>query len=297
MVSVTQRITQYNKQTGQPRGGLINPSRMTETVVEDEHGVLDHKVENLHASVMGMAVDYLTRLARVHVTRDEYTRAVGEVFRVALIGVQRIAVVYPDSGVVKAAAEVLRSLETFETAKGMVMVVIDENTVRVACQLAGYDIGGRKDPRLWNPEHGAAGPAPDEATITHVAIMLARTQAFFAKYGPITKDGFVFAAPEKFMLGERGGYTDLVDSGDGDFITADTLWDMKVSVNKPTKDHTLQLLMYFLMGKESGLPEFEDLIHVGLFNPRLATVYRMAVAEVPVETIATIRRDVIGYES
>lgn len=72
---------------------------------------------------------------------------------------------------------------------------------------------------------------------------------------------------------------------------------MKVSAGKPTKDHTLQLLMYFLMGKESGLPEFAGLTHVGLFNPRSGTVYRLAVGDVLADVIETIRRDVIGYES
>ncbi len=295
MVGVTQRIAQYNSQVGQPRGGLIHPSTLTRAEIEDEHGVLDNKIENLHASVIGMAVDYLTRLARVHVMQDAFSDSVREVFRVSLRGAERVDAAYAGSGVVAAAEEAVASIRCFETERGRVMAVIDEGTVGAACQLAGYDVGGRNDPRLWNSEHGATGKRPDEATITHVAIMLARTQAFFAEYGPVTKDGFVFANPGRFLLGERGGYTDLVDSGDGDFLTADTLWDMKVSANKPTKDQTLQLLMYFLMGKESGLPEFAGLTHVGLFNPRLAAVHRLAVADVPAETIQTIRRDVIGY--
>lgn len=297
MVSVTQRITQYNSEVGQPRGGLIHLSTLTRTEIDDEHGALDHKIENLHASVIGMAVDYLTRLARVHVARDEFSDSVRDVFRVSLRGAERIDVVYAGSGVAAAAEEAVASIRYFEAKQHLVMAAIDESTVRAACQLAGYDVGGRNDPRLWNPEHGAAGIAPNEMTITHVAIMLARTQAFFAEYGPVTKDGFVFADPARLLLSERGGYTNLVDSGDGDFLTADTLWDMKVSASKPTKDHTLQLLMYFLMGKESGLPEFAELTHVGLFNPRLGTVHRMAVADVPVETIEMIRRDVIGYMS
>ncbi|MBP3978498.1 hypothetical protein [Microbacterium sp. BLY] len=297
MVSVTQRITQYNSEVGQPRGGLIHPSTLTRTEIEDEHGVLDHKIENLHASVIGVAVDYLSRLARVHVARDEFSDSVRDVFRVSLRGAERIDAVYAGSGVAVAADEAVVSIRYFETEQGRVMAAIDESTGRLACQLAGYDVGGRNDPRLWNPEHGATGVAPNEMTITHVAIMLARTQAFFAGYGPVTKDGFVFADPVRFLLGERGGYTDLVDSGDGDFLTADTLWDMKVSASKPTKDHTLQLLMYFLMGKESGLPEFAELTHVGLLNPRLGAVHRLAVGDVPKETVETIRRDVIGYES
>lgn len=295
MVSVTQRITQYNSEVGQPRGGLIKPSMMTCTAIDDEHSVLDHKIENLHASVIGMAVDYLSRLARVRTAQDEFSDSVRDVFRVSLRGAERIDAVYAGSGVAAAAEDAVASIGFFKTDRGVVMAVIDDNTVRAACQLAGYDMGGRNDPRLWNPEHGAAGRVPDQITITHVAIMLARTQAFFAEYGPVTQDGFVFADPMRFLLGERGGYTDLVDSGDGDFLTADTLWDMKVSASKPTKDHTLQLLMYFLMGKESGLPAFAELTHVGLFNPRLGTIHRLAVADVPLGTIETIRRDVIGY--
>jgi len=96
-------------------------------------------------------------------------------------------------------------------------------------------------------------------------------------------------------VGERGGYTDLVDSGDGDFLPENTLWDFKVSASKPTKDHALQLLMYLLMGKQSRLPEFEALTHVGIFNPRLNTVYRLAVIDVPPKTTDTIRYDLIGY--
>lgn len=297
MVSVTQRITQYNSEVGQPRGGLIKPSMMTCTAIDDEHGLLDHKIENLHASVIGMAVDYLSRLVRIRVALDEFSDSVRDVFRVSLRGAERIDAMYAGSGVAAAAEEALSSIQFFTTDQDLVMTVIDEHTVRAACQLAGYDVGGRNDPRLWNAEHGAVGIVPNEMTITHVAIMLARTQAFFAEYGPVMKDGFVFANPVRFLLGERGGYTDLVDSGDGDFLTADTLWDMKVSASKPGKDHTLQLLMYFLMGKESGLPEFVELTHVGLFNPRLGTVHRMAVADVSVETIEMIRRDVIGYMS
>ena len=56
MTSVTQRITQYNKEVGQPRGGLVNPRLLKLTQLDDGFGALDHKRENVHASVVGMAV-------------------------------------------------------------------------------------------------------------------------------------------------------------------------------------------------------------------------------------------------
>ena len=48
--------------------------------------------------------------------------------------------------------------------------------------------------------------------------MVLRSLAFIENYGPIIKDGFTF----------EGGYTDIVSSGDGDYLTENTLWDFKV---------------------------------------------------------------------
>ena len=48
--------------------------------------------------------------------------------------------------------------------------------------------------------------------------MVERSLKFVEEYGPIILEGFTF----------EGGYTDIVQAGDGDFITEDTLWDFKV---------------------------------------------------------------------
>lgn len=294
MVSVTQRITQYNKETGQPRGGLVSPKVLTATQLEDEHGVIDHKQENVHASVVGLAVDYLSRLARIRVgAGEEAARAAVDVFRASLMGAQRIT----DSGgypsAVEDARQAVLSLNINEYEDSTVGYAIDETAALIACQLATYDVALRASVGLYNPESTLR--APDEVTTAHILVMVHRAERFFAEHGPIVADGFIFMNEVQHAADERGGYTDLVDSGDGDFLTEDTLWDFKVSASKPTKDHVLQLLMYFLMGKQSGLPEFEALTHVGIFNPRLNVVYRLAVVDVPPEIIDTIRYDVIGY--
>ena len=54
MASVTARI----KEVKQPRGGYIKPSQFEQIVYDD--GIKFEK-ENLHASIIGMVVDYLTR--------------------------------------------------------------------------------------------------------------------------------------------------------------------------------------------------------------------------------------------
>ena len=69
---------------------------------------------------------------------------------------------------------------------------------------------------------------PDSYTIQNIQTMVKRSVAFWDKYGPIVKDGFTF---------EPYGYTQTVNSGDGDFLTRDTIWDFKVSKSKPTNRH------------------------------------------------------------
>ena len=53
---------------------------------------------------------------------------------------------------------------------------------------------------------------------------------------------------QKMVFTFEGGYTNIVSSGDGDYLTEDTLWDFKVSKEEPKSKYTLQLLMYYIMG-------------------------------------------------
>ena len=111
---------------------------------------------------------------------------------------------------------------------------------------------------------GADDINPDAETIQNIKIMVQRSVKFWEDYGPIVKDGFTF---------EPNGYTETVNSGDGDYLTADTLWDFKVSKSKPTNKHTLQLLMYWIMGQHSGQKIYKSIQNLGIFNPRLNEVF------------------------
>lgn len=105
--------------------------------------------------------------------------------------------------------------------------------------------------------------------------MVERSLVFFEKYGPVKQDGVTFSVE---------AFSPAVTSGDGDFVTADTLWDFKVSKAEPTKEHTLQLLMYWIMGQRCSGAEFsyfKNLTRLGIFNPRLNKVYTRQIAEIP----------------
>ena len=113
-----------------------------------------------------------------------------------------------------------------------------------------------------------------------------RSLKFFDAYGPVTAGGFTF---------EPNGYSELVCAGDGDFLTADTLWDFKVSKKNPTSAHTLQILMYYLMGKHSGQEIYNNISKVGIFNPRLNKVYIYDMTKIDPDIIKAVEDDVICY--
>jgi hypothetical protein len=258
MTSVVGRI----KEVKQPPGGHVSPKLFQVLYPGGATGPtpLDHHAETVSPGLVGTAVDYLTRLANGAEPR--------EAFRISLLGAERLG-----------PSEFHGADWAVENLKpGRVNV----EAIRVACRLVNYDVAYRRDPRLYNPD---ARTSPDETTVAHISTMVERSREFFREHGPIMLDGFTF----------EGAYTSTVQTGDGDFLTPDTLWDFKVMVAAPKSDHTLQLLMYYIMGRRSIHAEFQAITHLGLFNPRLNTAYRLPVAAVPIATIADVERDVIGY--
>ena len=89
MTTVTRRV----KEVTQPRGGYINPRSMRAKQLDDgKPSPLDHKIENLHPTLVGTAVDYLSRLANGADPHDA--------FAVSLMGANNIG------GAARTAAEV-----------------------------------------------------------------------------------------------------------------------------------------------------------------------------------------------
>lgn len=259
MYSVTGRI----KDVKQPRGGYIKPSEFKTTELND--GKILNNEENVHASIIGMTVDYLTRF----MIGTDLTEA----FKISIIDVT-LATKLGFTTAEKEAKKYLRGI------KGL-----DDVSIINACKMVTFDVWYR-NPMGAMLAKTAKETNPDKATIDNIRIMVERSVKFFDKYGPITVDGFTF---------EPNGYTKTVSSGDGDFLTADTLWDFKVTKSKPTNKHTLQLLMYWIMGQHSGKPEYKNLTKLGIFNPRLNIVYLFDMSNVSAETIADIEKNVICY--
>ena len=250
MSSVTGRI----KQIKQPYGGYISPSRFEETCLND--GLTLNAEENIHASLIGMAVDYMSRKYAGEGDDDA--------FNISFAGAEM--------------ADILGKKDSMLIAWNLYMGIrgLDDDSIINACKLVTFDVWYRNTMAAMMTNTTYKDVMPNKATIENIRILINRSLKFFETYGDPVCSGFTFApvkggdrAREKWVKsgkGNYGGYTVTVDTGDGDFLTEDTLWDFKVSKSKPTSSNTLQLLMYWIMGQHSGQEIFKNITKLGIFN-------------------------------
>ncbi len=238
----------------QPKGGFISPSKMEKIVFENQNPL--SLEENVHPSLVGMAVDYMSRF----LMGDKKENA----FEISLKGAQMIG----QSSKAKA---------YLDRIKGN-----DNNSIVAALKLVSYDCVFRAGPHVYVDQ---SNMLPSNETILNISEMLNRTRAFWKLYGPITVYGPTF----------DGGYTKSVSTGDGDYLTKDTIWDYKVSKDVANSKQTLQLLLYYLLGIHSVHSHFKDIKYIGIYNPRLNIAYRYPISSLSSETIEYIEKEIIGY--
>ena len=189
-------------------------------VIELQDGVELYLKENISAGLIGMAVDYLTRYINSGNLKGS--------FKISLMGAEKVG-------------ETRKAIKLLNDINGL-----DDVSIINACKLCGYDVCYRAGTTYFK---NVDEINPDEKTIFNIKTMVKRGINFFEKYGPIVRDGMTFA----------GGYTSTISAGDGDFTTQDTLWDFKVSKNKPNSRHTLQLLVYYLLGMHSDMEKYSKI--------------------------------------
>lgn len=252
MCSVTRRIDKIK----QPRGGYIRPKEF-ETIVLDGGGIDElNPVENVSPSLVGMAVDYLTRFMSGTSAMDA--------FKISEMG-----------------SRVVQRKELFDQLLSNVKG-LDDDSISAAVKLSGFDSAYRAGVMAYRPVQNIN---PNSDTVENIRTMVERSLRFLDQYGPKVMDGLTF----------EGGYTGYVSSGDGDFLTEDTLWDFKVSKKKLQSKYTLQLLMYWRMGLHSIHPEYKNVKYLGVYNPRMNVVYLLDVSKIPEDVISTVETEVIGY--
>ena len=135
----------------------------------------------------------------------------------------------------------------------------------------------------------SAGPEeinPNRETIENIRIMVKRGLTFLEKNGPVVEAGVTFP---------KCSFTDMICNADADYLTNDTIWDFKVIKSEPSSKHTLQLLMYWLLGQHSGKEELERIRNLGIYNPRKNIAYSINICLIPKAFIEQVSEDVMGY--
>lgn len=137
--------------------------------------------------------------------------------------------------------------------------------------------------RQWNENYDAFeemewldSEDDSDETFAHINEMRARVSRWFERFGRPVRPGTWAVNSERFHL-----------DGHIDFVTADTIWDLKVSVTAPSSRDVLQLLLYWVAFCDDPENVYE-ITHLGIYNPRMDIVWRIAVAAVPPDVIATV---------
>lgn len=215
-----------------------------------------NRINPAHKAIQGMAVDYLTRY--INGTPKPIA------FKISLMGAKNV--------------------DELDNAKRLLNQIngLDSTSICAACQLVGYDVAYRRGPRFFSPVEKII---PNDKMIANIIVLVKRSITFLKKNGPVVLDGFTF----------EGGYNGIISSGDGDYLTADTLWDFKVSKSKPEKNQTLQILIYYILGVHSIHHEFQHIKKLGLFNPESNIAYTISLSDISDDVFQSVSRDVIGY--
>ena len=257
MRSVISRVNQIK----QPHGGYVKPSAFTVTQYCD--GRVLSESENIHATIISLTVVYLTRFL--------------------LCAEGKRAFEIPKKGALIAESMTGQKLmpQFFSLLSGI--TGIDNMSIMNTCKLVAYDVWYR-NPAVASTAKPPERIVPDQDTVENIRIMLERTKSFWNNVALAHNLGFTWT----------NGHEQAIRFSAGNYLTEDTIWDLKVSKTRPTSKSTLYLLSNLILGHHSGKAEFTEITKLGIFNPRLNRAYTIRVDQIPVETIETVEQMAVG---
>ena len=261
MYSITKRVTDIK----QPYGCYL-PRREFCVVRYSDDKKLNPQ-ENVSSALVGLAVDYLTRV---------YTGTKpATAFKVSIFGARRYDTVMKE----------VKGLKTNEAKRAKELLTqigeLNKDTVRAACKLCGYDVCTRDTIVGFQAIDQIE---PDDATCENIITMVQRAVTYFTETAMVKKVGFNF----------EGAYTDMIDQGEGDILTSEGVWDITTSKNKPNSKDTLKVLIWYIMGKNSKHAAFKKVKMLGIFNARRNEAYFVYAKSVPEEVEKEVAEEVIG---
>lgn len=250
-------VTNRIKVCPQPYGGYINPSTMN--IASFAGNEIDTEGLNCSPGLVGMCVDYMTRFLNGTTLPDA--------FKISLNGANVV-------GKTEIAYSMLKNING-----------INDESVRNAYKLVQFDVYARNISYLL--ANGYHEPSDiNLKTIDYIKELMQRTHWFFTEKEKIVLNGIYY---------NGDAFGKYIVSGDGDYLSTDTIWDLKSSKNPPSKDDTLQVLIYYLLGRHAHMPQFDSVTKIGIFNPILNKAYTYDINKIDSKVIEEIEKNVIGY--
>lgn len=80
---------------------------------------------------------------------------------------------------------------------------------------------------------------------------------------------------------------------DYDYLTEDSLIDMKVLSKKITNKHTLQNILYWIIGMKSNEKYFSNVKHLKFYDPRLNVEYQFDLDDLTPQLLKPILEEVL----
>ncbi|MCI6017881.1 MAG: hypothetical protein MRZ59_03400 [Clostridiales bacterium] len=258
MLSVTQRI----KSVSQPHNGYVPKSLFDIVTFDDGLDISD--VKPALSSIQGMVVDYLTRF----ILLGDKIKA----FDISIKGAMALD-------------DINETTDDYDNVMTLLASVngLDRKSVINACKVVCYDTVYRSGIKSYQPSEKIDF---DESLYTNIPILVNRCLSFLQSVGKVIADEFTF----------EGGYTKLVSSGDGDYLTKNTLIDVKVSKKDFSTKWSLQLLMYYLLGIHSIHSEFASIEKLCVFNPYKNQSYTCNIGDISDESKYKVSHKVLGYK-
>lgn len=168
---------------------------------------------------------------------------------------------------------------------------LSEQTIISACQLVGYkkwydntnkaEESGTTNSRTEN--------VPNRKTIENIITMTNRLINFLDRERNLVAFDFPFAD------NEQSGYSEVISSGMGDCLTKYGIFIIDISNKIPTNETILKAITHYIMAKASKMPIFDEIVKVGIFNPRLNTCYYTFIENIPRSIIKEVKYDLICY--
>ena len=87
-----------------------------------------------------------------------------------------------------------------------------------------------------------------------------------------------------------------VAPSDADWITEDSLIDIKCTKDGPKSSETFQLILYYLLGMNEAPSTFRKIKYLKILNPRLCRVYTYEIDKLKKEDLKHIEIDIMGYK-